>query len=366
MMGKDEPWRDLYERVRADRFNLFGPGTPVDELNNLQNRLRIAFPPSYVSFLEQFDGGQFAFGRMHCITKNGAGWHDLEQECKKFFSAQPLMGLRSVLPFASTPYGDVFLFDLAERTETGECPVVRWDPAGDYKQMLMQQADDLPGWIEKEYKILDQTPYKIELYVASNADLSSFNISDRLSLTPVGEESTAVRIFLQHAARNKYRVEGNFDWKGYRGANVPSGSLNENALSLASLGKMSGQLQAMTEEVLELYTYSTGEMSSLPAHKTVVGNLPLDEMGRKVVELKAGDHLRIGIYGEIEEIKPIPLANHVKPEVEKGKPEESAEIRKSVCGFCGRTDKQAGCSFIEGISAIICTDCLDKCVDLVS
>lgn len=64
---------ELLQRIKADRSNLVGPGTPEEDIELLEQNLMVKLPDSYKAFLRVFDGGQFSFGRMHCITDKGAG-----------------------------------------------------------------------------------------------------------------------------------------------------------------------------------------------------------------------------------------------------------------------------------------------------
>lgn len=347
---------DLLQRVRSDRSNLIGARTDEESIGNLEECLGIRFPKNYVTFLKEFDGGQFNFARMHCITESGAGWHDFVLELERFFANSPLMGVRSLLPFGSSYAGDVFCFNMAEATDD-DAPILMYDHEGSDDQELSKEAPSLFAWIRDYYQDLDNDPFSVEVYVASNADLEE--VKDKckgasFQFTAFGEDEYPVRIYLAGRREFKYQISiTEDDWKGARSKDVTSDKGSLNAKHLKALSEMIQALLEKTGEPLELFVFSSGEMSSLQQFKTLVGTVKL--FG-KDVELNAGDHFEIDAKGTISKVARVELENHVS------KPVKSSELS---CSFCSLGQSEVK-KLIAGPSCFICDQCVGLCADIVA
>ncbi len=347
---------DILERVRSDRSNLIGARTGEEQIRNLEERLGITFPKNYVAFLKEFDGGQFNFARMHCITESGAGWHDFVIELERFFSNAPLMGVRSLLPFGSSYAGDVFCFDMAAATED-DAPILMYDHEGSDDQELNKEASSLLTWIRDYYEDLDNDPFSVELYLASDANLEEIKDKckgEAFQFTTFGDDEYPVRIYLAGRREFKYQISmSEDDWKGTRSKDVASDKEALNAKHLKRLGEMIQALAEKTKEPLELFVFSSGEMSSMQQFKTLVGTI---KMFGKDMELNAGDHFEIDEKGNISKIARAELENHVT------RPVKSTELSCSFCSL-GQSDVK---KLIAGPSCFICDQCVGLCADIVA
>lgn len=353
--GDSGELKDLLDRLRADRSNLFGPRATAQDVKKLEERLGVTFPQNHVEFLKEFDGGQFGFARMHCITESGAGWHDMIIELERFFSHAPLMGVRSLLPFGSSYGGDVFCFDMANKSED-DAPIVMYDHEGSENQELTREAPSLLSWIKDHYDGLDDDPFSIRLFLASDVDLSDLKDKckgEKIVLTPFGDDEYPVRIYLAGRKEFKYQVTMADDWQGFRAKDVPAEEKNSNAKQLKNLSEVIHALVEKTGEPLELFVFSSGEMSSLQQFKIVVGTI---EILKEKLELKAGDHFEIVPEGRLLKVPPAELENRVE------QPVKSTELS---CSFCGLTQSEVK-KLIAGPGCLICDQCVDLCADIIA
>ncbi|MCC7526959.1 MAG: SMI1/KNR4 family protein [Candidatus Melainabacteria bacterium] len=348
------PIDELLQRVKADRSNLVGPGASAEDIEQLEQTLTIKLPESYKAFLRIFDGGQFNFARMHCITEKGAGWHDLLQQLENFFTYHPILGVRALLPFASSYGGDVYCFDLA-KMKNGECPVLEFDHEDSDNQELRLVGNDFAAWIANSYSDFDEDEFTIEIYITTNAELQDCDLTgDKHSLTiSIADEGEyAVRVFLGEGRNNKYQIECADGWQGARAADAQAGKFKGNAKGLDSLGKYISDVLKETNEPLELFIFSSCEMSSDDRWKTSIGTIKL--MSSKL-ELKAGDWLKIDLDGKFTPLNLPSLPNHVE------KPNEPGEL---ACSFCGQGQTSVK-KLISGPSVTICDECVDLCNNIL-
>lgn len=341
---------ELLQRIESDRSNLVGPGTPEEDIELLEQNLMVKLPDSYKAFLRVFDGGQFNFGRMHCITDKGAGWHDLIQQLENFFTYHPILGVRSLFPFGSSYGGDVYCFDLG-RMKDGECPVLEFDHEGNDDQELKLVGKDLASWISNAYRDLEEDEFNIEVYITTNAELEDLQLTGEkhsLTISAADDGEYAVRVFLAEGRANKFQIFAEDTWEGARATDSGADNFKANTKSLENLGKYISDVLQATNEPLELFVFSTAEMSSDDRWKTVVGKTRLQD---QELELKAGDLLKIDPDGKITSLSLPRLANHVE------KPKDAGELG---CSFCGQS-QSAVKKLISGPSVTICDECVDLC-----
>lgn len=345
---------ELLQRVKADRSNLVGPGTGDADISNLEQSLAIKLPESYKAFLRLFDGGQFNFGRIHCITENGAGWHDFIQQLENFFTYHPILGVRGLLPFGSSYGGDVYCFDLNQMKD-GECPVMKFDHEGDDDQQLRLVGSDLCAWINGAYREFDEDEYNIEIYITTNAELQDCDLTGKkhsLIVQPADEGEYAVRVFLTEGRTNKFQILTDDSWKSVRAWEGDAEKFKDNAKALENLNKYIEAVLKETNEPLELFVFSSTEMSSDARWQTSIGKAKI--MGSEL-QLKAGDLLKIDPDGKITPIALPSLENHVERQREPG---------ELGCSFCGRTQSEVQ-KLISGPSVTICDDCVEMCNNIL-
>lgn len=343
----------LIERLKADRSNLIGGGTPEQEIEDLSDQLKLALPKSYIQFLRAFDGGEFHFGRMHCITENGAGWFDFRLQLKDFFSMAPMMGVRNVLPFARSYGGDVYCFDLAN-VKNGEPAIVEYDHEGSDDQELIHRAEDLASWMSDPYKEFDKSEPYISIYIASESELNDYR-SDlgAAELNRAGNDDPVVRCHFKVGPEfHHYSISFPDSIKGYRASSAPKPKDNANLPQLKLLAEMISRFGSRTESDIHIFVHSTDEMSDHARYKTVIGNL---ELAGKEIELVAGDHLRVAPSLKCQLIPCAPLENHV--------PRETA-LSEISCSFCGK-GQSAVKKIIAGPGVQICDECVDLCNDIL-
>lgn len=348
------PIDELLQRIKADRSNLVGPGTPEEDIEQLEQTLAVTLPESYKAFLRVFDGGQFNFGRMHCVTEKGAGWHDLIQQLENFFTYHPILGVRSLFPFGSSYGGDVYCFDLSKMKD-GECPVLEFDHEGADDQELKLVGNDLASWISNAYKDFEEDEFNIEIYVTTNAELEDLKLTgEKHSLTIAGTDDGeyACRVFLGEGRANKFQIFCEDGWEGARATEGGTEEFKGNAKSLENLSKYITEVLKESNEPLELFVFSTAEMSSDDRWKTTAGKMKLLS---NEIELKAGDLIKIDPDGKITALNLPPLENHVE------KPTEAGELGCSFCGQSQNTVKK----LISGPSVTICDECVDLCNNIL-
>lgn len=345
---------ELLQRVKADRSNLVGPGASDSDIEQLEQTLAITLPQSYKAFLRVFDGGQFNFGRMHCISEKGAGWHDFLQQLENFFTYHPILGVRSLVPFASSYGGDVYCFDLAD-SENGECPILEFDHEGSDDQELRRVGNNLTEWIANAYRDFDEDEFSIEVYITTNADLEDCNLTgdkQSLKILTADDGEYAVRIFLAEGRSNKFQILSDEGWQAVRAFDAEAGKFKGNAKALENLDKYIQAVLKETNEPLELFVFSSGEMNSDDRWKTTIGKT---KILNKEIELKAGDLLKIDPDGKFTQLSLPPLENHVE------KPKEPGELS---CSFCAQP-QSAVKKLISGPSVTICDQCVDLCNNIL-
>lgn len=345
---------ELLQRVKADRSNLIGPGTPEQDIEQLEQSLMVTLPDSYKAFLRVFDGGQFNFGRMHCITEKGAGWHDLVQQLENFFTYHPILGVRGLFPFGSSYGGDVYCFDLSKMKD-GECPVLEFDHEGDDDQELKLVGNDLASWLSNSYKDFEEDELSIEIYITTNAELEDLKLTGQkhsLTIACTDDNEYATRVFLAEGRSNKFQIFCENGWEGARATESGADKFNANAKALDNLNKYIREVLKETNEPLELFVFSTAEMSSDDRWKTTIGKTKLMDTE---IELRAGDLLKLDPDGKITPLLLPLLENHVE------KPKEAGELG---CSFCGQS-QSAVKKLISGPSVTICDECVDLCNNIL-
>jgi len=346
-------FKALLERVKADRSNFIGAGTPEEAIQQLERFVQIKLPESYVLFLREFDGGEFGFGRMHCITENGAGFWDFRQELLSFFARIPLMATRWVVPFGSSYAGDTYCFNFKD-VSGGEPSIVEFDHEGPDDQELIPRAKNLEEWIQKFYDDMDNDSPSAELYIASEHDLSEVCSNATIALNPADPHDFAVRAYFDRAPQNKYALVFTVPLKALRSSDLKKGhKLDGNATQLKDLAVMIEQATEKTNSPIQLLAYSNLEMSMAPEHKITLGKMPI--FGG-TTELTAGDIFEFEPERKFEAVPRAYLNNHVP----KPKP-----LDLLLCNFCGRAQDEVK-RLIAGPGLYICDECVELCADIIN
>lgn len=320
---------ELIKRMKSDRSNLVGGGTPQEAIDQLAEELGTSLPPSYVEFLRAFDGGEFGFARMHCITQNGAGWFDFRQQLREFFSNNPWMGVRHLIPIACSYAGDTYCFDLSEITDD-EPAVCMVDHEGDDMQELRYEAPSLAAWIGAHYENCDTHPRRIVVYVSCAEDLESFAGDDVSLDSTTGNDSLAKRCHFQNESDTVWAVDHEVR---------------------DQIGKFLDRALNSVQSPIDLFIYDDMEMNSAAPWKVPFATVTVRG---KAHELYAGDYLRFQPGGTAEYIPPTPLENHVQYKTE----------RRMSCSFCGKTDQEVR-KLIAGPGVNICDECVELCDDIL-
>lgn len=311
-MNDQNSYSELLVRVRADRSNLFAEGTPASGIAELQayvKGLGMSLPEDYILFLKEFDGGEFLFGRMHCITANGAGFFYFSEELEQFYENAPAARTAKYLPFADDYGGNFYCFD-TKAFNGDRCPVVLWVHELEEDQEPETIADSFEEFIEDAYN--EETGNAVDVYIASNAQLAEVKPTDgKAALTVAATYNVFPYVRQNVRGTNIFSVTSGNSWWGYNSDQLAEGAETMNSPGLKRLSQF---LQAMldeTEEPLELYATSPGEQSRDSRYKRILGNL---RIGESVVELTAGDHIQINPDGSFEEVPPhqLPRCGQVK------------------------------------------------------
>ncbi|MBX9686990.1 MAG: SMI1/KNR4 family protein [Candidatus Obscuribacterales bacterium] len=337
------------QRLRADRASQFGEATPEEEIERLENDLRIRLPGSLKSFLACFDGGEFNFARMHCVSANGAGWFDFRQECRSFFQNLPLMGLRSILPFARSYGGDVYCFDISN-PDIEDPQILRYDKEGDEGQALAFVADNLASWIWSIFEEDAREHTSFELFIDSDQNLLEYEAVVKLGvkLSSVQGNHYHVRCHMPELAEHVYLLDfpSHFEC-------LPASEANANSRNLELLSNLIESALTATGDAVSIFLGSNGEMSELKQYKKSIGEITI---GRTKLELNAGDRLRINPDHSVHQISPARLKNHVSAAKVKG---------ELSCSFCSKTQREV-LKLIAGPDVAICNECIELCSEILA
>ncbi len=272
------------------------------------------------------------------------------QQLENFFTYHPVLGVRAMLPFASSYGGDIYCFDLGKMKD-GECPVLEFDHEDCDEQELRLVGNNFAAWLANSYSDFDEDEFSIEVYITTNAELQDCNLTGdkhSFTVTSADDNEYAVRVFLGEARTNKFLIQCADEWQSVRGGGAQADKFKGNAKVLENLNKYITQVVKETNEPLELFIFSSGEMNSDDRWKTSIGKTKLINND---IELKAGDWLKIDIDGKITPLSLPALPNHVE------KPKEAGELSCSFCGQGQTTVKK----LISGPSVSICDECVDLC-----
>lgn len=304
-MKDPNSYSELLKRVRADRSNLFAEGTPAPGIAELQLYLKglgMRLPEDYVLFLEEFDGGEFLFGRMHCITTNGAGFFHFKEELEQFFENVPGARKAKFLPFADDYGGNFYCFD-TKSFKQDRCPVVLWVHELEEEQEPETIAESFQEFIEEAYD--EDNGNSVDVYIASNSQLAEVKPTDgKAALTVMATYNVFPYVRQNVRGTNIFSVTTGTNWWGYDPAQLAAGAETMNSPGLKRLGQFVAAMLDETGEPLELYATSPGEQSRDSRYKRILGNL---RIGDDILELTAGDHFQINPDGSFEEVPPQPL-----------------------------------------------------------
>jgi hypothetical protein len=354
MSDKKKPHgiKELLSRVRADRFSLCGGGATDEDIKKLEKKLYIKLPASYVAFLREFDGGEFSFGRMHCLTSSGAGAFDFCREIRDFFKYAPMMGVRSLLPFACSYGGDIYCFDFGD-IKNGEPAVVEYDHEYGDDQDLYHRGNNLESFLRWSYDHRSGKDRESEIYISCDTHLVGLDTGS-IKLTPADGNRIVVPYYLQSESEKTYKVEFPERLKGYSASALPKPAANANVFHLKQLSQLIDQVLKETNDgKLRLLVFSNGEMSTLDEYKTVIGSMTVFD---RTLELTAGDCFQIGPGQAIELIPVAPMPNLVA---------EEGSACALQCDFCGKTNEEVK-KLIAGPTNYICNECIDQCNDIIA
>ncbi len=138
----------LFERIREDSESDFTEGASEKEIKNVETSLGILLPTSYVSFLREFNGGEFRFARMHKVSERGAGFFDFLEQVKESEEHVPGVKKRKLIPFGDDYGGNLFCFDYSQK-KLKECPIVMWDQSFDEDMEAEPVAKHFEEFLEK-------------------------------------------------------------------------------------------------------------------------------------------------------------------------------------------------------------------------
>lgn len=121
MPGTQISLDDLFERIRADKSSTFADGAPLSTIQAVQKDLKILFPESLVRFWQEFDGGEFGFGRICSVSSIAA-------EIEDAYSYNRPLKRWGWVPFGDTYGGDLLCFaTIVDEAERICCEVIEWD-----------------------------------------------------------------------------------------------------------------------------------------------------------------------------------------------------------------------------------------------
>ncbi len=151
---------NLLQRIREDKEIVVMRGASDAEIDDAQNAVGVRFPPSYIEFLRLFNGGEIRHLRLFRIgeDKMVEGMNDIELSRYLFVGdlVGPVLGIddsivnwqgteeekeasrhtnsffegihsRRYFPFGDDHGGNWFCFDLTQKRDDGEYPILQWD-----------------------------------------------------------------------------------------------------------------------------------------------------------------------------------------------------------------------------------------------
>lgn len=348
---------DLIERIKADRSNSFGAGTPGKDIEKLEEDLAIKLPDSFVTFLETFNGGEFLFGRMHAVTADGAGFFDFRTEYEHFYEKNEDLTDEDLVPFGDDYGGNYYCFDLAAMKDN-ECPIVQWDLDSGANQEPRHVANCFTEWLEEEYEALDPEERDISFYIASDAELMELTAdgaSKPLEVALANDVFPYIRKSIE--AGNIYNVNSSSNWTGYYPDELEENGGSANATPLKGLGLYIEQMLDEIDRPIEIYVTASGELSSDSRYKIVLGNMKIcDEQ----FELKLGDHLKVHPDGTIDQMPRMPLPR--AGDIQRQPPGED----DFACSWCDTPQSETRKIIAHmGRDLRICDQCVLLCYDIL-
>src|ERR1700722_11828450 len=119
----------LFDRIRSDKSSTFAAGASLSAIQQVQEDLKILFPGSLVKFWQEFNGGEFGFGRICSIESVGA-------EMEEVHSYNRALKKLGWVPFGDTYGGDLLCFEKpVNQADTIKCAVIEWDHEADFSDV---------------------------------------------------------------------------------------------------------------------------------------------------------------------------------------------------------------------------------------
>lgn len=185
----DDPFTDFrraMSEVDPQLELLEGPATP-EQLTEAERALQVTLPPLFRRFLLTWNGGT-----AHDTSVFGVGALEDDLDLVGFNERARREELPThLLAFASAPSGDVYCFDLSDRDEDGESPVVLLDVEDGQVYPVSISFDD---WLEQLPHLEQEPPEQRGPQPMSVPEWEAFLCREReklrrLSRTPARELS---------------------------------------------------------------------------------------------------------------------------------------------------------------------------------
>ena len=131
------------------------PAPTPEQITNAETKLGIKFPPSFLIFLEKAGTYQLPYWETYWVGNASLGFRNIiaanMSEREETESSLPLF----LVAFQNNGCGDQICFDVRNRNEHGEYPIVLWDhelgPEENLRELEIL-ADSFAEWLEAEVK----------------------------------------------------------------------------------------------------------------------------------------------------------------------------------------------------------------------
>lgn len=131
------------------------PPATTSDISAAEVALGFNLPPEYAEFLLRFNGGVFSYARIFGVNRND--YFDIKERGDSM--AEFILGseTRQLYPFASDWGGSYFCFNLADRSSSGQCPIVFWnheysEEPDDAEYLWSDVSHDFGGFLQKLYE----------------------------------------------------------------------------------------------------------------------------------------------------------------------------------------------------------------------
>lgn len=116
---------DLLLAIRQDPESEFAEGASELDIQRLQKALGITFPPSYIEFLKNFDGGEFRLVRIFSVAAE-RGYGRVAEQMAFLQDNVKVFAEGILVPIGDDFGGNIYCFDV-EVEQDGEFQIVQWD-----------------------------------------------------------------------------------------------------------------------------------------------------------------------------------------------------------------------------------------------